>query len=130
MSRNDGFDFHRLQARWARQQREAQARSLRLLERVQRRARPILDQNGAARAWVFGSVAAGCAREDSDLDLLVLGTAAEDYWALRAALEAALGRSLDLLTEADDPKVVQQAMAQGIAIYDRESAAAAGIDRG
>lgn len=126
----DAFDFHRLRARWARQRCEAEERSAELLARVRRRASPILDSYGAERAWVFGSVAEGRAREDSDLDLLVLGTASERYWALRAELELALGRSLDLLTEADDPQVVQEALARGIQVYGGESATAASVDRG
>ncbi len=124
-----GFDFHRLEARWARQQREARARSASMLAQVRERARAILARYGAERALVFGSIAEGRAREDSDLDLLVLGTAAADYWALRAELEAAVERPLDLLTEADDPRILQQALAQGVTIYGAESTAAARADR-
>ena len=127
---NTGFNFHRFQDRQARQAREARARSATLLERVRVRARPILEHFGAERALVFGSVAAGQAHRGSDLDLLVLGTAAADYWALRAELEMAFERPLDLITEADDPQIIQQALAQGVTIYGAESTTAARADRG
>lgn len=124
-----GFDFHRFQDRQAREEREAGARSTTLLERARVCARPILERYGAERALVFGSVATGQARRDSDLDLLVLGTVAADYWSLRAELEMACGRPLDLLTEADDPQVTQQALTQGVTIYGPKSATAARTDR-
>lgn len=127
---NDGFDFHRFQDRQARQEREARSRSATLLERARVRARPILERYSVERALVFGSIAEGRARPDSDLDLLVLGTAAADYWALRAELETAFERPLDLITEADDPHVVEQALAEGVTIYGAESTTAARADRG
>lgn len=127
---NGGFDFHRFLNRQAQQEREARARSATLLERALVCARPILACYGAERALVFGSFAEGQARKDSDLDLLVLGTAAADYWALRAELEMAFERPLDLITEADDPQVIEQALAQGVTIYGAESTTAARADRG
>ncbi|MEA3639517.1 MAG: nucleotidyltransferase domain-containing protein [Lamprobacter sp.] len=127
---NGGFDFHRFLDRQAQQAREALARSSTLLEQARVCARPILERYGAERALVFGSVAAGQAHRGSDLDLLVLGTAAADYWALREELETAFERPLDLITEADDPQIIQQALAQGVTIYGAESTTAACADRG
>lgn len=125
---NGGFDFYRFLDRQVQQEREARARSVSRLEQARVCAHPILDRYGAERALVFGSVAEGRAGRDSDLDLLVLGTAAHDYWALRAELEMAFQRSLDLITEADDPHVVEQALTHGVTIYGAESTTAARAD--
>jgi predicted nucleotidyltransferase len=55
----------------------------------------------------------GRAHEESDVDLVVLGTAPGAYWELRHALEDTLGRSLDLFTETDDARFVAKARARG-----------------
>ena len=56
---------------------------------------------GFERLAVFGSVARGDARDDSDIDLLVdapPGAAIKELLALRATFEQILGRSVDLVT--------------------------------
>jgi predicted nucleotidyltransferase len=83
------FDFSRLHARQAREQAEAVAIAAQLAALVLERVPPILRRYGAGRAWLFGSVAAGRCHGRSDVDLLVLGIAAADYWALRHDLEQA-----------------------------------------
>ena len=70
-----------------------------------------------ANPRVFGSVAAGTDREDSDLDLLVdalPGTTLFDLGALQAELEDLLGLRVDVLTSGDLPahfrdRVLQEA---------------------
>jgi|GEM_PF-946375 len=128
-SPDQGFDFHRLKARWQRDRRAAAERSTQLLERVRGQAGPILRAHNADCAILFGSIAGGRARAGSDIDLLVFGTRPTDYWALRGALESAFGRPVDLLTEPDDPAVIKHAQATGIVIYASESSAPARIDR-
>ena len=57
---------------------------------------------GARNVRVFGSVARGEAREDSDIDLLVdieLGRSLLDVVGLWLDLQELLGRKVDLLTE-------------------------------
>ena len=57
---------------------------------------------GARNVRVFGSVARGEAKEDSDIDLLVdveSGRSLLDVVGLWLDLEALLGRKVDLLTE-------------------------------
>ena len=61
-------------------------------------------EQGIAAAWLFGSVARGTSRPGSDLDVAVLldpaperGTCASLRLDLRAALEARLGREIDLV---------------------------------
>lgn len=112
--------FSRLRARWRAEASARQARSKALLGDVRVKAAPVLRRFGAREAVIFGSVSAGTARADSDIDLVVLGTDPSRYWELRRELEAALGRPLDLLTEADDDRFVAKARARGKVIHAAE----------
>ncbi len=114
------FDASRLQARWRADERARRARSTALLADVRAKAAPVLCRFGAREAVVFGSLVEGTARDDSDIDLVVLGTEPAAYWELRRELESALGRALDLLTEADDARFVAKALARGEVIYAAE----------
>ena len=83
-------------------------------------------------AWVFGSVARGEAREDSDLDVAV---ALRDPSAgvvshrralldLTARLEAASGRRVDLaIVSARDPILAHRVFSEGVCVYDANPAA-------
>ena len=71
-------------------------------------------------AYMFGSIAEGRAGMASDVDLLVIGAKAADYWDLRRDLEEALGRPLDLFTQDDDRVLVTKIMARGKLIYGPE----------
>lgn len=71
---------------------------------------------GATRAWLFGSVARGEAREDSDVDVAVEGLPRDAY--LRAAddLVAIFGRSVDLVEwEGASPSLRRRVEAEGVA---------------
>jgi predicted nucleotidyltransferase len=60
-------------------------------------------QNAVSRLSLFGSFARGEAREDSDIDLLVEFSQRKSLLALvslQRQLSAAIGRKVDLLTEA------------------------------
>ncbi len=74
-------------------------------ERLVSAAAPVLvdiaQAQGFERLAVFGSVARGEARDDSDIDLLVdapPGAAIKGLLALRGTFEQILGRSVDLVT--------------------------------
>jgi predicted nucleotidyltransferase len=80
---------------------EARARAVRaLLDRVAAARgeleRLLLDE-GVSDAWLFGSVARGTPRSDSDVDIAVAGCPPDRFYALAAALERALALPLDLV---------------------------------
>ena len=74
--------------------------------------------------WVFGSVAAGTARPDSDLDLAGLCLAppcAEDLLAARADLVALTGREVDLVDlEHVSPLLAMQVLRHGRLVHDAD----------
>jgi predicted nucleotidyltransferase len=64
----------------------------------------VLRNHGVIRAYVFGSVARGEERPDSDLDLLVhfsQPTPLFDQLDLANELSALVGRKIDLMTQVD-----------------------------
>jgi predicted nucleotidyltransferase len=80
-----------------------------------------------ACAWVFGSVARGAARDDSDLDVAVVlrdrdATAVDHHRELRALtaqLEHLTGRTIDLVVLGlHDPILAQRVLAEGTLVFD------------
>lgn len=71
------------------------------LDEIKKKALPILKEEGAIRAALFGSVVRGEARDDSDIDILVdlpRGTSLFDLAGLKIKLEESLGRDIDIVT--------------------------------
>lgn len=69
------------------------------LDKIKKKALPILKKAGATRSSVFGSVARGEERKDSDIDILVelpKEKSLFDFINLQLKLEKALGRKVDL----------------------------------
>jgi len=116
-----GFDISRLRARRIRERAERAATARRLNALVREIVPPIVARRGAETAYLFGSIPDGNARGDSDVDLVVMGVAPADYWALRRELEKALGRPVDLHTQDDEPAFVTKAIARGQRIYGQDS---------
>ena len=90
---------------------------------------------GVAAAYVFGSVAVGTARSDSDVDIAVLFTAPPPHtldsarFALAGELEAALGAPVDLVVLNDAPVDLSiRVMRQGRLIVDRDPSARIGFE--
>lgn len=79
-------------------------RPSRLLERYSDEVAQVLARFPLARVWVFGSVARGDDRPDSDLDLLVElkpGASFVDIVGLDEDLSALLGCAVDVVTTAE-----------------------------
>lgn len=74
------------------------------IEEVKKIITPILQQYGVTRASVFGSVARGEAKPESDVDLLVqIGHLPFGIWgfvALKQDLEQVLNKKVDIISEA------------------------------
>lgn len=71
-------------------------------EEVKQKILPLLQQSGLQYAGVFGSVARGEARPDSDVDILVKFSGRPTFDAflkLDESLRLKLGREVDLVTE-------------------------------
>ena len=91
--------------------------------------RPFDGAREIAAAWVFGSVARGDARADSDLDVAVLlrdpGASAVTHRRglsdLAARLERAAGREVDLVVlSLRDPIVAHRALSEGVLVHDAD----------
>lgn len=87
-------------------------------------------QPAVAAAWIFGSVARGEARDDSDLDVAVLLgdpqanelTLRRELMALAAQIEKAAGRPVDLVVLGlHDPILAHRVLSDGQLIYDADS---------
>jgi len=70
------------------------------IEQIKKIIVPILKRSGVKRAAVFGSVARGEARPDSDIDILVeipLPYGLFEFIDIKQSLEDALGKKIDLV---------------------------------
>lgn len=71
------------------------------IQTLQQKVVPILKEAGVTRSSIFGSVARGDNRPDSDVDILVevpRGTGLFGFIRLQRKLEHALNRKVDLVT--------------------------------
>lgn len=80
------------------------------IEKIKEKVSPILDHYGVTYAAVFGSVARGENRPESDVDILIrpgkpLGMFS--YMALVRSIEESLGKKVDLVTEKSLNKFVR-----------------------
>lgn len=70
------------------------------LDQIKKKVAPILKEEGATRAALFGSVVRGEATEKSDIDILVdlpREKSLFDFAGLQLKLEEALGKKIDLV---------------------------------
>ena len=77
-------------------------------------------EHGAYNLRLFGSMARGDERSDSDLDMLVemeAGRSLIDHMALKQDLEALLGREVDVVTEKSlHPRIREKVLREAISL--------------
>ncbi|HBY57289.1 MAG TPA: hypothetical protein DEG96_05450 [Candidatus Atribacteria bacterium] len=90
------------------------------VEEIKRKILPVLKKYGVTRAGIFGSVARGEAREDSDIDILVEikgRMSLLDFAGLKVELEETLGKPVDLGEySAIKPIIKEQILSEEVAI--------------
>jgi predicted nucleotidyltransferase len=86
-----------LESRRRREQARAQERAESLLRRLPEAVLLLTERHGASRAWLFGSLATGGFRLESDVDLAVEGLPAGALFPAAADLMALLEADVDLV---------------------------------
>ena len=79
----------------------------------------IAASHGARNVRIFGSMARGEARPDSDLDVLVsleAGRSVLDLVAIKQDLEDLLGRAVDVVTEAAVSPYIDQVLEEAVSL--------------
>lgn len=94
------------------------------IEEVKRKVTPIFKQYGVLQASVFGSVARGEAKADSDVDLVVrVGKLPFGIWSfvgLRNDLEKALQKKVDVISDASINPILEKKIKNDLTkIYER-----------
>ena len=80
-------------------------------------AASLLVAAGARRTWLFGSLAEGAPRIESDVDLAVEGVPRDRYFELLAALMELFGTRVDLVRMEDAPaSLIERIRATGRAL--------------
>jgi predicted nucleotidyltransferase len=106
---SQAFDF----SGWDRRD-EARARGVRdLLDRLaasRGALERLLQEEGVTEAWIFGSVARGTPRVDSDVDMAVAGCRPDRLYRLAARIERELSLPLDLVDLHRAPADLAQAV--------------------
>jgi hypothetical protein len=85
------------------------------IKKIQKQILPILKRAGVLRSSLFGSVARGDAKANSDVDLLVsMKRSADllDFVRLKSTLEEALQRKVDLVTYGNLSPFIRQQVAK------------------
>ena len=84
---------------------------------------PVLKQHGVSKAVLFGSHAKGCARENSDVDLLVdSGLKGWDFTGLLEDLFVSLNKPVDVMDVAHIDKgsrIEHEIQTTGVVIYEQ-----------
>jgi predicted nucleotidyltransferase len=109
--------YEKLKHRWALEQMEKQARSARFKRQLLVNGPPVFKKYNVQTVYLFGSVAVGSSRHESDIDLYVSGLADDQYWNFRHDLEEAVELPIDLYTEGDNPRFIKKIIARGEKIY-------------
>lgn len=109
--------YEKLKQRWARQKSELNVRGDIFKRQLLEKGTPIFKKYNLQTVYLFGSLAAGISRPDSDIDLYVSALPIDRYWDFRHELEEAIQLPIDLYTDSDDLGFVQKIVERGEKIY-------------
>ncbi len=112
------MSFEKLNERWLKEVKRRKAISVQRKERLVQKGEKTFKKYGINKAILFGSVADDRCNEFSDIDILVMPLANEQYWAFQHELEEEIGFSVDLYTDRDDSSFVQKIIARGETVYE------------
>ena len=96
-------------------------------EQAQVCAKALVEEYGAERVYLIGSLARGSGfHSRSDIDLVVAGIAPERYFAVLADIAERAGRDVDLiLLESATPALLEYVANEGVLLYERTETPAA-----
>ncbi len=96
-------------------------------EQAQVCAKALVEEHGAERVYLIGSLARGSSfHPRSDIDLVVAGIAPERYFAVLADIAERAGREIDLiLLESATPALLECVANEGVLLHERTEIPAA-----
>lgn len=109
--------FEKLKQRWSNEKWEQEARAAEFKRQLQEKGTPIFKKYNLQTVYIFGSVAAGRIRQDSDVDLYVSSLPADKYWNFRHELEETVQLPIDLYTDSDDYTFIRKIVERGEKVY-------------
>jgi len=109
--------FEKLIQRWSKERSEQETRAAVFKKQLLEKGTPIFKKYNIETVFLFGSVAAGRSRKDSDVDLYVSFLPENEYWTFRHELEEAVQLPIDLYTDSDDHKFVRKIIERGERLY-------------
>ena len=94
------------------ERRAARARAARARERLPALVRVLVDELGARRVVLFGSLLSGELEDGSDVDVAVEGLAPDRYWEGLWRCSEAVGRHVDLVPLEDASQTLRDRIAR------------------
>lgn len=108
--------------REAEERAACERRASRMLQQLRDRLPGLAEAHPSiGRVTVFGSLVQGGFGAASDVDMLVEGLTAQEYWEVRREVVACAGREVDLYTETDDSDILDEIRRQGLVLYERKA---------
>ena len=109
--------YEKLIKRWSREKGDQKARAAVFKKRLLEKGTPVFKRYNLQVVYLFGSVASGKSRKNSDIDLYVSSLPADRYWQFRHELEDAVHLPIDLYTDSDDLKFIKKIIERGEKVY-------------
>jgi len=109
--------YEKLKQRWSNEKSEQEARAAGFKKQLLENGTPLFKRYNLQLVYLFGSVASGKSREDSDIDLYVSALPIDQYWSFRRELEEAVQLPIDLYTDSDDVAFVKKIKERGEKVY-------------